>query len=394
MKAINSSVQAMPHSGIREIVNLAIELQNVKRLEIGEPSFVTPAHIVDAAFQAAREGFTGYTASAGFLSLRELLVQKLARVNHIQTTPQNLTVTVGAVGGIASAVLALCRAGDSILVPDPGWPNYEMLAQSVGVHAHHYPCLPERGFLPSIQALEQAIKAHAPRVMILNSPSNPSGVIFPRELVKEMLELSARHDMWVISDEVYDELIFDGEHISPFKLDNEERVISVYSFSKTYAMTGWRLGYVVAPDLVSEQIQKLQEPFVSCAPSISQKAGEAALLGQQECVQEMVQVYQRRRDLVIDLLNDYGMYQYTPQGAFYILVDVSAAGMDSREFALRLLNEKQVAVAPGNAFGTVARNYVRICLAAQDSWLVEGLERMRSLIEQVKPAHAPETMRA
>jgi aspartate aminotransferase/aminotransferase len=195
--------------------------------------------------------------------------------------------------------------------------------------------------------------------------------------------------LWVISDEVYDELIFDGAHVSPKQFDAEERVISVFSFSKTYAMTGWRLGYVVAPDLVSEQIQKLQEPFVSCAPSVSQKAGEAALLGPQDCVQEMVQVYQRRRDLVIDILNDYGMYEYTPQGAFYVLVDVSAAGLDSRSFALRLLEEKQVAVAPGQAFGDVAHNYVRICFAAQDAWLIEGLERLKSFMDRFKAVNPP-----
>lgn len=391
MKALNPSVQAMPHSGIREIVNIAIELENVKRLEIGEPSFVTPAHIIQGAFQAATDGFTGYTASAGLLSLRELLVQKLARVNHISTTSRNLTVTVGAVGGIAAAVHALCKPGDTLLVPDPGWPNYEMLAQSIGVHAQRYPCLPERGFLPSIQKLEAIIKAHAPRVLVLNSPSNPSGAVFPTALVKEMLELATQHDMWVISDEVYDELIFDGEYASPKTFDRDERVISVFSFSKTYAMTGWRLGYVVAPDAVSEQIQKLQEPFVSCAPSISQKAAEAALCGPQDCVQEMVQVYQRRRDLVIDLLTDYEMYEYTPQGAFYILVDISEAGMDSRSFALRLLQEKQVAVAPGNAFGDVARDYVRICFAAPDAWLIEGLERMHAFMRQVRPARSLET---
>jgi aspartate aminotransferase/aminotransferase len=260
-----------------------------------------------------------------------------------------------------------------------------MLAQSVGVHAHHYPCLPERGFLPSIQALEERIQAHNPRVLILNSPSNPSGVVFPAEVVQELVELAAQNDLWVLSDEVYDELVFDGGYVSPVRFDRDGRVISVFSFSKTYAMTGWRLGYVVAPDEVSEQIQKLQEPFVSCASSISQKAGEAALLGPQDCVQEMVQTYQRRRDVVIDILNDYGMYEYTPQGAFYILLDVSAAKLDSRSFALTLLREKQVAVAPGQAFGDVARGYIRVCLAAQDSALIEGLERVRSFILERAP---------
>lgn len=382
MKAINETVRAMAHSGIREIVNLAIELPDVKRLEIGQPSFVTPAHIISAAFQAAREGFTGYTASAGFLSLRELLVKKLERVNHIQTSPDNIVITVGAVGGIASALLALCERGAGIMVPDPGWPNYEMIAQCIGGRIIRYPCSPQRGFLPSLHALESLIKEHSPRVLILNSPSNPSGVVFPPELVQELVELANRNDVWVIGDEVYDELVFEGEHTSPKRFDREGRVISVFSFSKTYAMTGWRLGYVVAPTEVAGEIQKLQEPFVSCAPSISQKAGEAALTGPQDCVEEMRTTYHHRRDLVIDILRDYGMYAYTPQGAFYVLLDVSEAGMDSRTFALELLKEKGVAVAPGNAFGEVARDYVRICFAAQDAALIDGLERLRVFVKE------------
>lgn len=381
MKALNRNTKAMQHSGIREIVNIAVTMPEVYRLEIGQPSFNTPSHIAEAAFAAAREGYTGYTASAGFLSLRELLVDKLDKVNGIRTTPDNIIVTVGAVGGIASALLALCEPGDEILVPDPAWPNYSMIAQCIGGEIRSYPCLPEYGFLPDLQALEALVTDQA-KVLILNSPANPSGAVFPAETVRELVALARKHDLWIIGDEVYDQLIYEGEHISPSTFDQDGRVVSVFSFSKTYAMTGWRIGYVVAPNEVSEQIQKLQEPYVSCAPSISQKAAEAALEGPQDCVEEMRMAYQRRRNLVVDILKDYGWHTYTPQGAFYVLVDVSQAGMDSRSFALSLLEEMKVAVAPGQAFGEVAKNHVRISLAAEEDDLIEGLGRMRSYIDR------------
>ncbi len=380
MKPLNRNTKKMPHSGIREIVNIAVAMPEVCHLEIGQPSFNTPPHISEAAFAAAREGHTGYTESAGLLSLRELLVEKLDKVNGISTSPDNIIVTVGAVGGIVGALLALCEPGDEILVPDPAWPNYGMIAQCIGGEIRSYPCLPEHGFLPDLQALE-ALVTEQTKVLVLNSPGNPSGAVFPAETVRALVALAREHDLWIIGDEVYDQLVYEGEHVSPSTFDQDGRTVSVFSFSKTYAMTGWRIGYVVAPSEVAEQIQKLQEPFVSCAPSISQKAAEAALRGPQDCVENMRKSYQRRRNLVVDTLKDYGWHTYTPQGAFYVLVDVSETGMDSRSFALSLLQKMKVAVAPGQAFGEVAHNHVRVSLAAEEDALVEGLGRMRQFIE-------------
>lgn len=377
---INESVVRMPHSGIREIVNLAFTQPGTIRLEIGQPNFNTPEHIIEAALQATRDGFTGYTASAGYQSLRTLLVEKLRRVNGIHSTPENLVATVGAVGGIATTLLALCAPGDEVLVPDPGWPNYEMIADCIGARAVRYPCPAERGFLPDMQALADRITPQT-RVLLINSPANPTGVVFPEEMVEALVRFARKHNLWLISDEVYDELVFDGEHVSPTRFDEDGRVISIFSFSKTYAMTGWRLGYVVAPERVREQVEKLQEPFVSCAPSISQKAGEAALLGSQECVTLMRDAYRQRRDRVVELLREEKNYLYTPQGAFYVLVDVASAGCDSRTLALNLLKSAGVAVAPGSAFGDVAKNYVRISLAASEQSLVDGIRRLHSILQ-------------
>jgi aspartate aminotransferase/aminotransferase len=383
-RQINEAIVRMPHSGIREIVNLAVSQPDLIRLEIGQPSFNTPDHIIEGAMRGARDGFTGYTASAGYHSLRVLLAEKLRTINGIACTPDDLVVTVGAVGGLSTTLLALCAPGDEVLVPDPAWPNYEMIADCIGARAVHYPCPPENGFLPDLEQLEALITPRT-RVLVINTPANPTGVVFPGELVRELVELARRHDLWLVSDEVYDQLIFEGEHISPSRFDEDGRVISVFSLSKTYAMTGWRLGYVVAPREVREQVEKLQEPFVSCAPSIAQKAAEAALSGPQECVESMRLAYKQRRDAVVALLHSQGVQTYTPQGAFYIMVDVSAAGLPSRTLALDLLRTQRIAVAPGSAFGNVARDYVRISLAASEADLLEGLTRLHAAVHAAAP---------
>ncbi len=380
MKPMNSRVLSMPHSGIREIVNKVVNMPDVIRLEIGQPSFNTPEHIIDAANEAAIQGYTGYTESAGYLSLRELLVDKLDRINGIETHPDNLVVTVGAMGGIASAMLTLCKPGDEVLIPDPAWPNYDMVVRGIGGVSRPYACLADNDFLPDMDALRGAVNDRT-SVLVLNSPVNPTGVVYPAEVVEALVAFAHDHDLWIIGDEVYDQLVFDRPHISPTAYDQDGRVISVFSFSKTYSMTGWRLGYVVAPDAVAEEIQKLQEPSVSCAPSLSQKAAEAALRGPQDCVEMMRQVYQRRRDLVVEKLKQHDLFLYTPQGAFYVLVDVSQSRMDSRTFAFALLDEMNVAVAPGQAFGATADSYVRLSLCADDESLVQGLDRIATFIQ-------------
>jgi len=239
------SVVQMRRSGIRELMELASAMSDVIHLEVGEPSFDTPAHIIEAALKAAREGYTRYTPNMGYLSLRERLVRKLERVNGLHVTPDNIVVTPGAVCGIASALVAIVEPGDEILIPDPGWPNYESMVLLSGGIPKRYSLSQASGFLPDIGLLERQI-APRTKAIITNSPSNPAGAVFPRDLVRELVELASRHDLFLISDEVYEAIVFDGEHVSAQSFDTEGRVIGVYGFSKSYAMTGWRLGYVVA----------------------------------------------------------------------------------------------------------------------------------------------------
>ena len=376
MRDLSVNVREAAHSGIREIGNLAIKLPGTIRLEVGQPDFPTPPHIVEAAKRAMDEGWTGYTATAGLLSLRERISGKLRRVNGIAADPETqITIGPGGVGAIAALVGALVEPGDEVLLPDPGWPNYRLMTTWSATTPVFYPCPAELGFQPDLDALEPLIGPRA-RVLVVNSPNNPTGAVYPVEVQRRLLEIAARHDLWVISDECYDELVFDGSFASLATLDRSGRVISAFTFSKSYAMTGWRIGYVVGDAQAIDGAVKVLESSSSCVSTISQKAAEAALDGPQDCVGEMREAYRRRRDRACDLLDSHGLLLARPSGAFYVMADVSRSGLDSRSFAIRLLEEAEVAVAPGTAFGRVAEHAVRISLASSEADLEEGIARL------------------
>ena len=374
MKPLAQTATNMPGSGIREIVHKALTMPGVIRLEVGEPNFPTPAHIIEAAHRAANEGFTKYGPTAGLQSLRELLAERVSRINGYPVTPTQVSVSVGGVQGILAALAAVLDPGDEVLIPDPAWPNYEMAILLRGAVPVHYPLYSEQGFVPQPEDIEPLITGRT-KLLIINSPSNPTGAVFPRETIEALVALAQRHDSYLLSDEVYDELVFEGEHVSPAMYD-AERTIAIYAFSKTYAMTGWRVGYVVANEAIAKIIAKIQEPMISCVASPVQKAAEAALTGPQECIRSMRDSYRERRDAVVALLKEEGNYVYTPRGAFYIMVDVSAAGLNSRQFALNLLETCQVAVAPGTAFGHLGDHFVRISMATEKGLLLEGVHRL------------------
>jgi aspartate/methionine/tyrosine aminotransferase len=221
------------------------------------------------------------------------------------------------------------------------------------------------------------------KVIVLNSPSNPTGAVFPREIQQGFFDVARDYDLYLLSDETYDQLVFDDEHVSPAIFDNEGRVISIYSFSKVYAMTGWRVGYVVAPKELSRLITEIQEPYVSCPSAVSQKAAEAALRGPQRCLRVMVDSYRKRRDIAVEILKENDLFVYSPRGALYMLIDISNSGTDSYSFAKSLLQERKVAVSPGDAFGPAGKDYIRICFAVSEGNLREGLKRVCDHIEDV-----------
>ncbi len=369
MPKISPTIAAMPASGIRAITELAVTQAGCLRLEIGEPGFDTPPHIVEAAAKASRDGFTRYTAGQGILSVREAMSAKLARVNRLDVPPDRIIVTHGAMSGLLSSFAAMIAPGDEVLLPDPGWPNWEMMVRMLGGAVRGYRLSADDGFIPDPAEVEQAITPRT-RAIVVNSPSNPTGAVYPAPVMEALVETARRHDLWLISDECYDEICFDAEHNSPASFDTDGRVVSVFSCSKTYAMTGWRIGYVAAPPALAATLAKVQQPILANACAVSQKAAEAALTGPQEVVAHMRDHYRARREQAMAMLKARGMASYCPQGAFYLMVDT---GHDSNAFAGSLLAERNVAVAPGAAFGAAARSHVRVALCVEADVLERGL---------------------
>ncbi len=353
----------MPRSGIRVVMDLAWELGDVLHLEVGEPDFPTPDPVVEAAVAAARGGFTKYTPNTGILPLREALVDKLARVNGITTTPDRIIVTLGAVAALACTFLAAVPTGCDVLLPDPGWPNYAMQLHLMDARPIYYPLRTENGFEPDLDELA-ALLTPRTRALLVNSPSNPIGSVWRPDTVRAIVEFALRHDLVLISDEVYERILFDGEHVSPATFAPPDApIVSVYSFSKTYAMTGWRVGYAVAPPPLNEMIARLQEPTVSCGCSISQAAALAALALDPRVVETMVSAYRERRDVAYAVLSGRGVRAFRSQGAFYMWIDISRGGRGSYDFARSLIAQTRVAVAPGAAFGPGSDGWIRISLA-------------------------------
>lgn len=373
MFSLSPGAASIPGSGIREIVNLVLDRPEgeVARLEIGEPDSLTPAHIVEAASRSLR-GRIGYTQSAGISPLRDAIIERLHAAYGMRLDRPNVIISQGAVQAIAASLAAVLRPGDEVLVPDPAWPNYEMQALLLNAKAVHYGLRADHGFLPDLAELESLVSPRT-RAIVLNSPSNPAGAVVPTGLMEQLVTFAAERGILVISDEVYDEIVFDGEHVGARQFAPDS-VVSVFSFSKTFSMTGWRVGYAVVPDWMSVGFERIQESLLSCVSTVSQAAALAALTGPQDAVAENLARYRGRRDLAVGMLAAAGVTTVPPGGAFYLMVPL-APGVDSRLAALELV-EHGVAVAPGSAFGDNATDHIRLSLASPDATLVTGIERL------------------
>jgi aspartate aminotransferase len=369
----------MPRSGIREIMDLAWATPDCIHLEVGEPSFATPPHIVDAAARAAQDGWTKYVPNAGLPVLREAIAGKLRRHNGVQVDPGQVVVTAGGVQALYAAMLAVTEPGDHVLLPDPGWPNFAMIAHLLHLSPDFYPLRADHRFLPSIEDLERSLTPKT-RLIVVNSPSNPLGSVIPASLLREIVTFAERHGLWVISDECYDAITLEPGFSSVAAAGDPDRVLSCFSFSKTYAMTGWRVGYVAAPPKIAPVLQKLQEPIIACVNAPAQMAALAALTGPQDAVHQMVSDYRRRRDLLQALLSERGISFLPPAGAFYAWVSLGTQAPPAREFAARLLAERKVAIAPGTAFGAEGEGWVRLSLATDTDFLLEGARRLAGLL--------------
>ena len=353
------------------------------RLHIGEPSFRTPEHIRQAAIESIQREPMTYGPSSGWHWLRELVAERVARVNGYEVEPQNIAITMGGTGAIQSALLATVSAGDEVLVPDPHWPQYTTQLATCGAKLVPYPLDPQKGWLPEIEQLERLVTPRT-RVLLINSPGNPTGAVFPAQLMAELLNFAWWHDLYLLSDECYDEIVFEGKHISPASLMTHEefeqgRVICVYTFSKSYAMTGWRIGYVVTGTSLLKTISNVLDASHTNINTAIQRAAAAALTGPQTCLSEMRDAYHRRRDLAVRLLQEHGRYLYTPHGAFYILIDIANSehpNRQSRQFGLDLVHERNITVASGSSFGFFADHYVRVSLAASEEEIERGVREI------------------
>lgn len=381
----SQAIQHVPRSGIRRVFDEASRYPSCIRLELGEPSFPSPEHVKQAAVEALAANFTRYTPNAGIADLREALVDKLALVNGISATADDIIITNGAVAAIFSTLASLVDPGDEVLISDPSWPNYLQMAVLLGAVPVYFPLRIEHDLVPTVDDIAARITPRT-KVLLLNSPGNPSGAVIPEQRLREILELAAAHNLWVISDEVYDEIWFDRPPVSMLPLDTQGRVIATFSFSKTYSMTGWRVGYLVGPQPIVAHILRAQEPTTSCINSPAQRAAVAAVRGDQACVAEMRAAYAGRAELVMKILDDHGVPYSMPTGAFYTMVDIGRAGLTDTEFVSRLIADRGVAVVPGTAFGPGSGNLVRVSLAASDDDLRVGITRLaESVLEWGRP---------
>ncbi len=395
--ALSERINAMAESQTLEMAKKARELKakgiDVISLNLGEPDFVTPQHIREAAKKALDEGFTFYTPVSGIPELRKAIAEKLKRDNHLDVKAENIVVSTGAKQSLVNTLMALLNPGDEVIIFAPYWVSYyEMVKMAEGVPVLVHGSL-ENQFKVSAAQVREAITPKT-KAILFSSPCNPTGAVFSREELTAIAEVVAEHDhIFIIADEIYEYINFTGEHFSIGSLDIvKDRTITVNGFSKGFAMTGWRMGYIAAPKWIADACDKMQGQVTSGANSIAQKAALAALTGDMTETKKMSEAYCRRRDLVLDLLKDIqGIKANVPEGAFYIFPDVSSYFgksyesyyiKNSYDLCIYLLNEAHVSLVDGGGFG--APNCIRISSAASDENLKEAMRRIKVALEKLK----------
>jgi len=362
--------------------------RSVIHLEIGEPDFDTPSNIRDTARRALEAGHTHYPPYFGLPALREAIAADVSVRKGVSVSAGRVVVTPGAKPVMFYTMLALIEPGDEVIVPDPGFPIYESMTRFTGGRAVRLPIRMENEFRADLDELESLITGRT-RILVLNSPANPTGGLFTREDIVRIAELALRHDLVVLTDEIYCRIVYEGEHVSIASIPGMlERTIILDGFSKIYAMTGWRLGYAILPDPLMEAFGRLIINSVSGTATFSQIAAIEALTGPQDEIEAMVREFHARRDLVVDGLNAIpGVRCLRPSGAFYVFPEISATGLDGAGLADLLLREAGVCVLAGTAFGSVGRNHIRISYANSRANLAEALARIRAVVEPLVAAH-------
>jgi len=374
------SIESSPTVHIGDLIaEMKARGEKVLSLAIGEPDFPTPAHIVEAAKKALDEGYTKYTPAPGIRELREAIAEKSQKENRIPAKPENVLVAPTK-HTLFMTCMALLDSGDEAIIPDPGWVSYAPMVTLAGARPVPVRAADEEGFVPSADAVAEAVTSHT-RILMLNSPSNPAGSVYSGDEMKTLADLAVDRDLILVSDEIYEKILYEGEHVSPASLDGMfDRTVTVNGFSKTYSMTGWRLGWLIAPTPLFKEISKVQEHTITCATAFAQKAGVAALRGPTAPLEAMVKEFRARREIVLKALAKIeGASTSRPSGAFYAFPRIDVP-IDSSALSERILKEGSVAVTPGSAFGAAGEGHLRISYAASRETIVEGLRRIAEVV--------------
>jgi aspartate aminotransferase len=357
------------------------EGREIIHLEIGEPDFDTPGNIIDAAVSALKGGFTHYGPSAGLPDARRVFAEFITRDRGVAVKPENIVITPGAKPILFFSILALVDAGDEVIYPNPGFPIYESVINFVGAKPVPVPLREEKAFSFDLEEL-RALVNEKTKLMIINSPQNPTGGVLTPEDMKGIAELAERYDSWILSDEVYSKMVYEGRHVSIYDYPEvKDRVILLEGHSKTYAMTGWRLGYGTMPVSLAEHISKLQTNSNSCTASFIQMAGIEALTGPQEESRKMMAEFKARRDLIVDGLNTIkGFECLKPKGSFYVFPNITGTGMKSKQLEEHLLDTAGVACLSGTSFGRYGEGYLRFSYANSQENLKKALEKIQAAL--------------
>ncbi len=378
-----TSIESSPTVRIGDLVTvMKARGEKVLSLSVGEPDFPTPAHIVEAGKKALDDGFTKYTSSVGIRELQEAIAEKSVTENRIPAKPENVLVAP-AKHTLFMTCMALLDDGDEAIIPDPGWVSYGPMVVLAGAKPVPVRAADEEGFVPSPDAIAERITPRT-RMVVLNSPSNPAGSVYPRAAIKGIADLAKDHDLVVVSDEIYEKILYEGEHVSPASLDGMfDRTVTVNGFSKTYSMTGWRLGWLVAPKPLFKEISKVQEHTITCATAFAQKAGVVALRGPTEPLTKMVGEFRARRDLICAELGRIDRAStFRPAGAFYVFPRFDVP-VDDAALAEMLLKRAQVAITPGSAFGDAGAGHERLSYAASRETITEGVRRIGEVVAKL-----------
>lgn len=386
---IAARMNRMAPSGIRKVNEKALAMERagekVLHFEIGRPDFDTPEYIKRAAEQALAEGKVHYTSNFGLMELRQAIADKLKRENNIDYKASEVLVTVGLSEAVFAVLAAILEEGDEILVPDPGWLNYVNVPNLLGAKAVPYGLREETGYQIDLDEIRSKITGRT-RAIVIITPSNPTGGVLAEDVLKELADIAIQNNLMVISDEIYERLIYDGaKHLSIASLPGmKERTFTMNGMSKAYAMDGWRLGYVAAPEEYILAMNKFHQHNTTCAPNFVQVAAIAALTQEGDEVKEMVKEYQRRRDYAVKAINAIpGLHCQCPKGAFYIFINCKSLNMSSADLAAWLLENAKIALVPGDVFGPGGEGYLRMSFANSYENVVEGCRQLEAAVKQL-----------